>query len=94
MASYRHLVKNSKFILNGGVLPEEAAKLVESGTVDAVSFGFNYIIHPDLAKRVLYSKPLDNVLNVAHIYGAGNQDLHIGYTDYPAANYDDQCVPA
>jgi 2,4-dienoyl-CoA reductase-like NADH-dependent reductase (Old Yellow Enzyme family) len=93
VASYRHLVKNSKFILNGGILPEEGAELVNSGAVDAVSFGINYLKHPDLAKRVLHSKPLDNVLNVKHIYGAGNQDLHVGYTDYPAANYDD-LVPA
>lgn len=93
MASYRHLVKNSKLILNGGILPEEGAELINLGAVDAVSFGLNYLKHPDLAKRVLLGKPLDNVLNVKHIYGAGNQDLHIGYTDYPAANYDD-CVPA
>ncbi|KAF8337263.1 flavoprotein NADH-dependent oxidoreductase [Amanita rubescens] len=89
VASYRHLIKNSKFILNGGVLPEEAAELVKSGVADAVSFGFNYITHPDFAKRVLHGKPLDNVLNMKHIYGAGNKDLRLGYTDYPAASYDD-----
>lgn len=89
VASYRYLIKNSKFILNGGIPPEEAAELVKSGVVDAVSFGFNYLTHPDLATRVLHGKPLDNVPNMKHIYGAGNKDLRLGYTDYPAARYDE-----
>ncbi len=88
VASYRHLIKNSKVFVNGSVLPEEGAELVKSGKADVVSFGFNYLTHPDLAKRVLYNKPLDNQPNFPHMYGAGNEDLHIGYTDYPAAKYD------
>ncbi|KAF8344376.1 flavoprotein NADH-dependent oxidoreductase [Amanita rubescens] len=88
VASYRHLIKNSKVFVNGSVLPEEGAELVKSGKADVVSIGFNYLTHPDFAKRVLYNKPLDNQPNFQHIYGAGNEDLHVGYTDYPAAKYD------
>jgi 2,4-dienoyl-CoA reductase-like NADH-dependent reductase (Old Yellow Enzyme family) len=87
VASYRHLIKNSKVFVNGGVLPEEGAELIKSGTADVASIGFNYLAHPDLAKRIQYGKPLDNAPNFKHLYGAGNKDLHIGYTDYPAANY-------
>jgi 2,4-dienoyl-CoA reductase-like NADH-dependent reductase (Old Yellow Enzyme family) len=88
VASYRHLIKNSKVFVNGSVLPEEGVELVKSGKADVVSIGFNYLTHPDFAKRVLYNKPLDNQPNFPHIYGAGNSDLHVGYTDYPAAKYD------
>lgn len=85
MASYRHLIKRSKFILNGAILPEEGAEFVKNGSADALSFGIAFLTHPDLAQRVLHSKPLDNVPNVKHLYGAGRKDLRIGYTDYPAA---------
>jgi len=87
VASYRHLIKNSKLFINGTVLPAEGAELVKSGTVDVVSIGFNYVAHPDLTKRVQYNKPLDNQTDFAHLYGAGREDLHIGYTDYPEAKY-------
>jgi hypothetical protein len=85
VASYGHLIKNSKFIINGALVPEEGAEFVRTGTADALSFGITYLTHPDLAKRVLYSKPLDNVTNVGRLYGAGHKDLRLGYTDYPAA---------
>lgn len=89
LASYRDLIKNSKVFINGGVLPAEGAELVKSGRADVASIGFNYLAHPDLVKRVRYGKPLDNAPDFKHLYGAGNKDLHIGYTDYPEANYDD-----
>lgn len=88
MAAYRHLIKKSKVFVNGSVLPEEGAELVKSGVADVASIGFNYLAHPDLVKRVQYGKPLDNAPDFKHIYGAGNKDLHIGYTDYPTAHYD------
>ncbi|KAF8330091.1 flavoprotein NADH-dependent oxidoreductase [Amanita rubescens] len=88
VASYRHLIKNSKVFINGAVLPAEGAEIVKSGNADVVSIGFNYIMHPDLVKRVQYNKPLDNQLDAAHLYGAGNKDLYTGYTDYPEAKYD------
>lgn len=61
--------------------------MVKSGTADVASIGFNYLAHPDLAKRIQYGKPLDNAPDFKHLYGAGNKDLAIGYTDYPTANY-------
>ena len=85
VASYRHLIKHSKFILNGAILPEEGAKFVKNGSADALSFGIAFLTHPDLAQRVLHGKPLDNVPNIKYLYGAGRKDLRLGYTDYPAA---------
>ncbi|KAK2459471.1 hypothetical protein APHAL10511_008505 [Amanita phalloides] len=89
VASYRHLIKNAKVFVNGAVLPEEGAELVESGNADAIAFGFNYIIHPDLAKRIQYVKLLDNTIHASRIYGAGAKNLKLGYTDYPEADYTD-----
>ncbi|KAK2467211.1 hypothetical protein APHAL10511_000760 [Amanita phalloides] len=87
VASYRPLIKNAKVFVNGSVLPEEGAELVKSGNADAIAFGFNYIVHPDLAKRIQYGKPLDNTISTKRIYGAGAKDLRLGYTDYPEADY-------
>ncbi|KAK2467549.1 hypothetical protein APHAL10511_000404 [Amanita phalloides] len=95
VASYRHLIQKSKLFLNGNIPPEEGSELVRSGKSDVVSFGFNYITHPDLAKRIQYGKPLDNAPDFQHLQGAGMQDLRIGYTDYPEAVYvDEQGVDA
>ncbi|KAM6492768.1 hypothetical protein JOM56_012492 [Amanita muscaria] len=88
VASYRHLIKNAKVVVNGGVLPEEGAELVESRKADTISIGFNYISHPDVVKRAKHGKPFDNIPNIPHLQGAGKKEhLDIGYTDYPLAVY-------
>ncbi|KAG6917359.1 hypothetical protein DXG01_002824 [Tephrocybe rancida] len=87
-ASYRHLIKNAKVFINGAVTPEEGAGLVDAGTVDGVSIGFNWITHPDLVKRVQHDKPLDNVPDIKHLqWGKDESALGVGYTDYPTATY-------
>ncbi|KAF8637926.1 hypothetical protein AX17_002547 [Amanita inopinata Kibby_2008] len=89
LASYRQLIKNARVIINGRVTPEEGAKLVKSGQIDAISLGFTYIAHPDVVKRVRHGKPLDNVTDIPHLYWTmSEEDQRIGYTDYPVAVYD------
>jgi len=50
-----------------------------------VVIGFQFITHPDLVKRVLHGKPLDNVPDFAHLQWGKNadEDMSKGYTDYP-----------
>ena len=88
LESYRPYIKNAKLILNAGILPEEGEELVASGKVDAICIGFNWITHPDLAKRVEHGKPLDNIPDIQHLQTkAGDDNWAKGYTDYPIAVY-------
>ena len=88
LESYRPYVKNAKLFLNSGILPEEGEELVASGKVDGVVIGFNWITHPDLAKRVEHGKPLDNIPDIPHLQTKpGEDNWSKGYTDYPIAVY-------
>lgn len=62
---------------------------MSSGEVDGVFFGFLWITHPDLAKRIEHGKPLDNTPDMAHLYlnGGTVEEQRVGYSDYPAATY-------
>ncbi|KAF8965455.1 flavoprotein NADH-dependent oxidoreductase [Flammula alnicola] len=70
LESYRSYIKNAKIFLNAG--------LVAARKIDGVFIGFNWVSHPDLAKRVLHGKPLDNI---------PDSDWSKGYIDYPVAVY-------
>ncbi|KAF9010821.1 flavoprotein NADH-dependent oxidoreductase [Cyathus striatus] len=86
--TYAPLIKNAKFFANVGVTPEEGATLVSSGKADAIAIGFNWITHPDLAKRIKHGKPLNNHPDMPHLqWGKDEEDMRIGYTDYPEAIY-------
>jgi 2,4-dienoyl-CoA reductase-like NADH-dependent reductase (Old Yellow Enzyme family) len=88
LESYRSVIKNSKLFVNGGISPTEGAELIESGKVDGVFLGFQWITHPDLVKRVQHGKALDNAPDIAHLQLPGdNGDFSVGYTDYPTADY-------
>ncbi|RDB18145.1 Artemisinic aldehyde Delta(11(13)) reductase [Hypsizygus marmoreus] len=88
LETYRPLIKNAKVFINAQVLPEEGAELVASGKADAIVIGINWILHPDLAKRVQHGKPLDNAPDYKHFqWGKDHSELGVGYTDYPAAKY-------
>ncbi|KAF9009983.1 flavoprotein NADH-dependent oxidoreductase [Cyathus striatus] len=87
LRTYVPLVKNSKVIANAGITPEAGAVLVSSGKVDAIAFGVPYIAHPDLAKRVEHGKPLDNIPSGLYFQRKGEEDMRVGYTDYPLASY-------
>ncbi|KAF7353647.1 Artemisinic aldehyde Delta(11(13)) reductase [Mycena venus] len=80
------LTKTHLFV-NSGVTPAEAEELVSRGTAAGVFFGFNIIVHPDLGRRIKEGKPLDNVPDVHHLYGAEGVDPAIGYVDYKEAVY-------
>ncbi|KAH8833384.1 flavoprotein NADH-dependent oxidoreductase [Flagelloscypha sp. PMI_526] len=90
--TYRHLVPSdqgtTKFFLNSGLTPVEAAEFVSSKHVDAVTFGMSWITHPDLAKRVRAGKELENAPQWHLLYGTPGMDPTKGYTDYPLAVYE------
>lgn len=88
LESYRPYIKNAKLFLNAGVSAEEADTLIAAGKIDGAFIGFNWITHPDLAKRVLYGKALDNIPDIPHLQpGKGEKDWTVGYTNYPVAVY-------
>ena len=88
LEAYRPYIKNAKVILNSGISPEEGEELLASGKVDAICIGFNWITHPDLAKRVEHGKPLNNIPDIPHLQTkAGDDNWSKGYTDYPVAVY-------
>lgn len=88
LESYGPYIKNAKVFLDGGVSPEEAAILISAGKIDGAFIGLDLIMHPELAKRVLHGKPLDNVIDVSHMPGKPAQDWAVGYTGCPAAIYE------
>lgn len=57
---------------------EDATKLLNEGSGDAVAFGRLYIANPDLAERLQANAPL-NVPDHTTFYAPGNK----GYNDYP-----------
>ncbi|PPQ82635.1 hypothetical protein CVT24_005556 [Panaeolus cyanescens] len=65
--TFRPFIKNAKAIVNADVTPEEGERLVSEGKVDAVAFGFNFITHPDLVKRIKAGYPLDNTPEIPHL---------------------------
>ncbi|KAF9053222.1 hypothetical protein BJ165DRAFT_1383633 [Panaeolus papilionaceus] len=87
IATFKPFVKNAKLIVNADVTAEEGEKLISEGQVDAIAIGFNYITHPDLAKRVAHGHPLDNIPDIPHLQtNKTSTDFATGYTDYPIAN--------
>jgi len=67
-----------RVIGNESYKPEEAADAIESGALDAVSFGRPFIANPDLVDRIWRTKPLAKI-DFSTLYTPGER----GYTDYP-----------
>lgn len=65
-------------VANMGYTPDEAARAVESGSVDAVAFGTAFLANPDLPARIQAKAPL-NTPDPSTFYTGGA----MGYTDYP-----------
>jgi NADPH2 dehydrogenase/N-ethylmaleimide reductase len=63
---------------NGGISPDQAKQLVDSGDLDMVAFGRQFISNPDLPARIKQGGPYAEARYVGW-YG-GNEE---GYTDYP-----------
>ena len=81
---YRPLVKNAKFVLNGGLTAAEADTLIASGQIDAASFGWFFVANPDFVKKVERGIELNEV-DVKKLYGTDHMTLEEaakGYTDY------------
>jgi 2,4-dienoyl-CoA reductase-like NADH-dependent reductase (Old Yellow Enzyme family) len=99
-STFRPFIKNTPVFLNGnisltdsadegGVTVNEASKLIEEGTIDAVVLGRPWISHPDLVKRFEQGKPMDQESDFMTLYGVDpTSDIEAqrkGYTDYPFA---------
>lgn len=70
-------------IANEGFTLETAQHELETGQADAVAFGRDFIASPDLPKRFETGASL-NELNMQTCYGVGQEDLRVGYVDYPS----------
>jgi NADPH2 dehydrogenase/N-ethylmaleimide reductase len=66
-------------IVNAGITPERAARIVGSGEADAVAFGRLFLANPDLPARVRGGGPYNSPQQLG-IYGGSDS----GYLDYPA----------
>ena len=70
------------------VTAEEGEKLVAAGKIDGIFIGFNWVSHPDLVKRLLHGKPLNNIPDIPNLQSTDESgDWSVGYTDYPTAVY-------
>jgi N-ethylmaleimide reductase len=70
---------DGSIIANGGLSPEEADQLVDSGLADMVAFGRSFIANPDLVERIGRGGPY-NEPDPFTFYGGDTR----GYLDYPA----------
>ena len=88
LETFRPFVKKAKLFLNAAVTVEEGEQLVAAGKVDGIFIGFNWITHPDLLKRVLHGKALNNIPDIPHLQAKSEAgEWSVGYTDYPVAVY-------
>jgi N-ethylmaleimide reductase len=67
------------YVANAGYNAQTAAKSIENGDADLVSFGSLYIANPDLVERFKNDDPLNTPDESTYYGGDGT-----GYTDYPA----------
>ena len=78
-AIYRKAGGTGAWMVNNAYDKAMAEAAVESGGVDIVAFGRQFIANPDLVLRLRRGAPL-NTPDRATFYGGGAE----GYTDYPA----------
>ncbi|RJY09373.1 alkene reductase [Aurantiacibacter aquimixticola] len=77
------------FIANGNFDPAEAARWIERGDADAVTFGRLFLANPDLPERIAADGPY-NEPDEDTFYGGGAE----GYTDYPTLEKVEDKLPA
>ena len=89
LLSYRAAIKKSPLFFNAGLTPDEAESLIASKQIDAAIFGWLFIGHPDLPKRIEKGIALDAKVDFASQASIGPQstleELRKGYADYPFA---------
>jgi len=69
-------------MINNNLTPESAAKAINDGTADLVSFARYFINNPDFVERVAKGYPLHQEWDFGTFYQGGPK----GYTDYPVFN--------
>nr|WP_245190025.1 alkene reductase [Leucobacter exalbidus] len=69
-------------ITNEEMTAADGSRHIENGNADAVAFGRDYIATPDLAERIALGAAL-NTPNPSTFYPDTDEDLAVGYTDYP-----------
>lgn len=80
MAAHFREIYKGKLIINRGFDAENAAKAIQKGITDMVSFGIPYIANPDLVERFRNNLPI-NKADRSTFYSVGAK----GYTDYPTS---------
>lgn len=70
---------SGNIIANNGLTGDSAAKLIDAGDAEAVSFGRDFIANPDLPERIKVGAPL-----AKPDYGLLYTGEERGYCDYPA----------
>ena len=80
----------TRLLLNCGLEPGEADKLIEEGKIDAAVFGTLWITNPDLQKRFekgmdVGGKGINQNFDPKTFYGVPGVDPKKGYTDWPTA---------
>ena len=70
-------------IVNGGIDPADASRLIAEEAVDAVAFGRLFIANPDLPERIGAGASF-NAFAYDTAYGGGAH----GYIDYPLLHED------
>lgn len=81
LSVFREIFGKTPFITAGGWNDKNCWDVIESGQVDALSFGRYFISNPDLVKRLRQGLPLSQY-DRATFYGPF-ENPHVGYTDYP-----------
>lgn len=75
---WRTVAPGCALVLDGGLTPEHARRLVAEGTIDLAGFGQAFIANPDLVERIRHGWPLA-AANRSTYYTGGPA----GYVDYP-----------
>jgi 2,4-dienoyl-CoA reductase-like NADH-dependent reductase (Old Yellow Enzyme family) len=65
-------------IVNAGITPDHAARIIAGGEADAVAFGRLFLANPDLPARIRQGGPYNTPRSIG-AYGGTD----IGYLDYP-----------
>jgi 2,4-dienoyl-CoA reductase-like NADH-dependent reductase (Old Yellow Enzyme family) len=92
LPTYRQFITKTPVMLNAGLQPSEAAEFISSSKVDLAGFGMQWILNPDLAKRLEKGVTLNgfNKLRPDKLYwgkyDATEDEMRVGYTDYEQAN--------
>ncbi|KAL2832770.1 hypothetical protein BJY01DRAFT_253745 [Aspergillus pseudoustus] len=72
-------------MVNSGYTPEEAARLIQEGKIDLVSFGKAFVHNPDVVSRLKKGVQLAGKDRGGWVYYGPYDTVDEGYNDWPAA---------